>query len=217
MQTTRSETSRLGRLGERGEVLGRRVVEVDHAVGQSAADRDLVHVDVGRVEEAALLRHRDDGQRVGQPLGGDRGAFQRIERDVDLGPVARRRPSRRYRASAPRRARPRRSPPCPRSRGRSAPGAWRRPRPGRPRFSSPRPISRDAASAAASVTRTASSARLRSMRSTFCCRPCLSLRSSRAIRDKRLDADHPRRLDHRVERGDFCKRAVHGRLLASRG
>ena len=47
----------------------------------------------------------------GAALGGDRGAFQRVERDVDLRP-ARRRPSRRYRASAPRRARPRRSPPC---------------------------------------------------------------------------------------------------------
>ncbi len=72
-------------LGEVGEVLGRRLVEIDDALGQAAADGDLVHVDVGRIEEAAVLGHGDDGQRIGQALGGDGRALERIERDVDLG------------------------------------------------------------------------------------------------------------------------------------
>ncbi len=85
MQTTRSASSRLLGLGERLEILLRRLVEIDH-VAELAADGDLVHIDVGRVQEPARLRHGDDGQRVRAALRGDRGAFERIERDVDLGP-----------------------------------------------------------------------------------------------------------------------------------
>ena len=145
------------------QVGGRRLVEIDDAVRQAAADRDLVHVDVGRVEETAGIGHGHHGERVGAALGGDRRAFERIERDVDLAARGRCRPSRRYRASAPRRARPRRSRRCRRSPALlsawriASTAAWSA------AFSSPRPISREADSAAASVTRTASSARLRSI------------------------------------------------------
>ena len=55
---------------------------------QAAADSDLVHVGVGRVEEAAVRRHGDAGDRVRAALGADRGALERIEGDVDLGAVA---------------------------------------------------------------------------------------------------------------------------------
>ena len=75
--------------GQIGEVLARRGVDVDHLLGQAAADRDLVHVGVGRVEEAAGAGHRDAGDRVRAAGRGDRGALERIERDVDLGPAAR--------------------------------------------------------------------------------------------------------------------------------
>ena len=34
-----------------------------------------------------MLGHRDDGERIGRALGGDGGALERIERDVDLGPA----------------------------------------------------------------------------------------------------------------------------------
>ena len=78
------DLARSSRCARFARFVGRLVVEIDDAVGQPAADRDLVHVDVGRVEEAAVLGHRDDRQRVGAALGGDRRAFQRIERDVDL-------------------------------------------------------------------------------------------------------------------------------------
>ena len=59
------------------------LVEVDHAVRIAGADRELVHIDVGRVEQVALLGDGEHGQRVGAGLGGDRRALQRIERDVD--------------------------------------------------------------------------------------------------------------------------------------
>ena len=62
-----------------------RFVEIDETFGQAAANGDLVHVDIGRVEEAAVIGHGHHGQRIGEALGGDRGAFERIERDVDLG------------------------------------------------------------------------------------------------------------------------------------
>ncbi len=83
MQTTRSATSACLALARLLQVGRRRLVEVDDALGQAGADRDLVHVDVGRVEEAAGLGHGDDGERVRAALGGDRRAFERIERDVD--------------------------------------------------------------------------------------------------------------------------------------
>ena len=111
MQTMRSDDLALLGLGEVAQVLADRCVEIDHAVGQAAADGDLVHVDVGRVQEVAVLGQRHHGQRVGPALGGDRGAFQRIDGDVDRR-ARRRRPSRRYRASAPRPSRPRRSRRC---------------------------------------------------------------------------------------------------------
>src|SRR5262249_29610619 len=77
-------------------------------------------------------------------------------------------------------------------------------------FSSPRPIQREAESAAASVTRTASSARLRSIFEVSgtafllsCCRRLLS---------EILDADHMRRLEHGFERRDVLDGPTHCRL-----
>ena len=70
------------RAREFAQVLADRRVEIDHAVGQAAADGDLVHVDVGRVQEVAMLGQRHDGERAGAALGGERGAFQRIDGDV---------------------------------------------------------------------------------------------------------------------------------------
>ena len=77
--------------GDRRDILGRRLVEIDHALGIARADRDLVHVDVGRVEQPALFGDRQHREAVRPGLGADRGALQRIERDVDLGAVAGRR------------------------------------------------------------------------------------------------------------------------------
>ncbi len=72
-------------LGEPAQIVCGAVVDVDHAGRQTAADRDLVHVDrVGGVEEAALRCHGEAGDGVVAALGGDRGALQRIECDVEL-------------------------------------------------------------------------------------------------------------------------------------
>ena len=66
------------------QVLGRRRIEIDDAVGIARADGDLVHVHVGRVQQAAALGDREHGQRVRHLLGADRGAFERIDGDVDF-------------------------------------------------------------------------------------------------------------------------------------
>ena len=71
--------------GERGDVLGDRLCKVDDALGVARTDGDLVHVHVGRVEQAAFLGDRQHGKRVRPGLGGDRRPLEGIERDVDLG------------------------------------------------------------------------------------------------------------------------------------
>ena len=71
------------RLGDRADVVGDRAREVDRPFGIARADRELLHVDVGRVEQAAALRDREDRKRVRAGLGGDRRALERVERDVD--------------------------------------------------------------------------------------------------------------------------------------
>ena len=76
------------RLGERADILLRRRVEIDHARRVAGSDRDLLHVDVGRVEQRAAFRHRHGGDRAGHVLGAQRGAFERIDGDVDLGTAA---------------------------------------------------------------------------------------------------------------------------------
>jgi hypothetical protein len=71
--------------GEVAEVFGRRRVEIDHALRQSGADGDFLHVDVGGVEEAALVGEGDDGHAVGRALGDDFGAFEGVDGDIHLG------------------------------------------------------------------------------------------------------------------------------------
>src|SRR6266478_889896 len=74
-------------------------------------------------------------------------------------------------------------------------------------FSSPRPIQRDAESAAASVTRTASSARLRSIFEVSGTAFLLSCRWR--LLSEILDADHVRRLEHGFERLDLLEGPTH--------
>ena len=54
----------------------------------AGADRDLVHVDVGRIEQRAAFRHRHGGDRARHVLGAQRRALERIDGDVDLRAVA---------------------------------------------------------------------------------------------------------------------------------
>ena len=71
------------RLGQVAQVRRRLFVEIDEIVGQPPAHRDLVHINVGRVEKTAGIGHRDHRQRIGAALGGDRRPFERVEGDVD--------------------------------------------------------------------------------------------------------------------------------------
>ncbi len=109
------------RLRDRAQVEAHRRVEIDD-VARARPDDELLHVDVGRVQQAAVLGRRQHGQRIGRTGRAQVGALERIDGDVDLrilAPVVVLgrpcRPSRRCRASAPRRARPRRSRSCRRS------------------------------------------------------------------------------------------------------
>ena len=77
-------TSRSKARGDVAQVLGHRRVEVDHAA-RGRADDDLVHVDVGRVEQAAALGGGEHRDRVRGAGGAEVGALERIDRDVDLG------------------------------------------------------------------------------------------------------------------------------------
>ncbi len=64
-------------------VLGRRI-EIDDALRIAGADRDLLHIDVGRMQQRAAIGHGDGGDRARHVLGAERGAFERIDRDIDL-------------------------------------------------------------------------------------------------------------------------------------
>ena len=74
--------------GQPPDALGRRHVEVDQPVRVARPDRELVHIDVRRVQHRAARPHGDHRQRVRHVLGGQRGALERVERDVDAGAVA---------------------------------------------------------------------------------------------------------------------------------
>ncbi len=71
-------------LGEPLDVVGRRRVEVDHAFLVAGADRDLLHVDVGRMQQRAAIGHRHGRDRARHVLGAQRGAFERVDGDIDL-------------------------------------------------------------------------------------------------------------------------------------
>ena len=86
MTAVRSADAHALGLGDRRQVVGGAAADVDRAA-RDRPDRDLVHVRVGRVQELAVLGHRDDGQRVVDAVGAQVGALQRIDGDVDLGRV----------------------------------------------------------------------------------------------------------------------------------
>ena len=111
------------RVGHRAQVGGDRPGQV-HGAARVRADRDLLHVGVGRAQQGPLGPHGDDADGVGRAGGAEPGALERVDGDLDLqragaGPA---RPAPRRRAWGPRPAPPPRSPPRRRRRGRrSAP------------------------------------------------------------------------------------------------
>ena len=71
---------------DRLQVLGDRRVQADRMLG-ARSDDQLFHVEIGRVEQAAAVRCREHGDRVGRAGGTQVRALERIDRDVDLGEV----------------------------------------------------------------------------------------------------------------------------------
>jgi len=80
--TTRSSTDR-PRQPDRPQVLVHRRVEAD-VVLRARADDQLVHVEIGGVQQPSRRRRGKDGDRVGRADRAQVRAFQRIDRDVDL-------------------------------------------------------------------------------------------------------------------------------------
>ncbi len=76
-------------LGQGFHVVRRRGVQVDDPGRISGTDGDLVHVGVWRLQHRPGRRPGHHRQRVGHGLGGQGGAFQGIERDIDPGPLLR--------------------------------------------------------------------------------------------------------------------------------
>ena len=65
-------------------IFSRRLGKVDHIGGKARANGKLVHVNIRRIQKPAFFRCGENRKRVGTGFGGDRRAFQRIERDVDF-------------------------------------------------------------------------------------------------------------------------------------
>ena len=72
-------------LREVDDVVGGRRVEIDDTLRIAGPDRDLLHINVGRIEQRAAFRHRHRGDGARHVLGAQGRAFERIDGDVDLG------------------------------------------------------------------------------------------------------------------------------------
>ena len=81
--TVSSSTCRPSARGDRPQVLAHRRVDVDEVLG-AGADDQLLHVEIGRVQQAAFVgrgQHRDG---IGRAGGAQVRALERIDGDVDL-------------------------------------------------------------------------------------------------------------------------------------
>src|SRR5438105_6624925 len=73
----------LKRLGDLIQILLHRFLET-YEVGRSRADDDLVHVDIGCVEEAPFFRGRENGDRIRGAGRAEIRSFQWVNSNVDL-------------------------------------------------------------------------------------------------------------------------------------
>src|SRR5215204_1445333 len=55
--------------GQRRNVVLGRGIEIDHPFGIARSDRNLLHIDIGRIEEGSAFRQRQRGDRAGHVLG----------------------------------------------------------------------------------------------------------------------------------------------------
>ncbi len=74
-------------LGQPDDVLIRRRIEIDGALRITRTDGDLLHVAIRRVQQRAGVRHGERGDGARHVLGAQHGAFERIDRDIDLRPL----------------------------------------------------------------------------------------------------------------------------------
>ena len=71
------------RAGDRPQVLAHRRVEVDQVL-RAGADHQLLHVEIGRVQQPALVGGRQHGNGIGRAHRAEIRALERIDGDVDL-------------------------------------------------------------------------------------------------------------------------------------
>ena len=71
-------------LRDRFQVVCHRRVEVDRALARRADD-DLLHVEVGRMQQAAVLARGQHGDRVRLARGAEIGALERVDGDIHRG------------------------------------------------------------------------------------------------------------------------------------
>jgi len=71
-------------LGELQDVVASGRIEIDHAFRIARPDRDLLHIDVRRVQQRAFIGHRNSGDRARHVLGAQRGTLERVDRDIDF-------------------------------------------------------------------------------------------------------------------------------------
>ena len=74
-------------LGNHIQVVRHRRLEIDHALA-GGPDDDLLHVAVGRVQQASLLRGGQHRNGAGRPCGAQVCTFQRIDRNIHRGIAA---------------------------------------------------------------------------------------------------------------------------------
>ena len=65
-------------LGNGEDIFCRRLSQIDNAGGVARADRELFHIDIGRIEEISFLGNRQNRHSVRTGLSRNRGAFERI-------------------------------------------------------------------------------------------------------------------------------------------
>ena len=77
--------------GDGCHIFGRCLVQIDNAVGIARAHGQLVHINIGGIEQIAMLGHRQHRECIRPGFRCNRRALERIERDIDLWSCADRR------------------------------------------------------------------------------------------------------------------------------
>ena len=90
IQRADHQIANLAFLGARqfAEIFLRLRIQIHNAFRQARPDCELVHVNIGRMQKAALFRECHSRNRIRPALGGDGGTLQRVNGDIHFRPAA---------------------------------------------------------------------------------------------------------------------------------